>query len=78
MSTIELRNKVIDKIKKIDNEDLLNEVNRLIEIETSDLVVYKFNDEQKAAIEEAENQIRNGEFLTDEEATKDIDKWLKK
>jgi predicted transcriptional regulator len=40
--------------------------------------VYKFNDEQKAAIEEAENQIRNGEFLTDEEATKDIDKWLKK
>jgi predicted transcriptional regulator len=78
MSTIELRNKVIDKIKKIDNEDLLNEVNRLIEIETSDLEVYKFNDEQKAAIEEAENQIRNGEFLTDEEATKDIDKWLKK
>ena len=78
MSTIELRNKVIDKIKKIDNEDLLNEVNRLIEIETSDLEVYKFNDEQKAAIEEAENQIRNGEFLTDEEATKDIEEWLKK
>ena len=67
-----------DKIKKIDNEDLLNEVNRLIEIETSDLEVYKFNDEQKAAIEEAENQIRNGEFLTDEEATKGIDEWLKK
>ena len=31
MSTIELRNKVIDKIRKIENEDLLNEVNRLLE-----------------------------------------------
>ncbi|HET7115367.1 MAG TPA: hypothetical protein VFI29_02690 [Hanamia sp.] len=78
MSTIELRNKVIDKIRKIENEDLLNEVNRLIEIETSDIEVYKFSSEQKAAIEEAENQIKNGEFLTDEEATKDIEEWLKK
>jgi predicted transcriptional regulator len=78
MSTIELRNKVIDKIKKIDNEDLLNEVNRLIEIETSDIEVYKFNDEQKAAITEARAQIKNGEFLTDEEATKEINEWLKK
>jgi len=78
MSTSELRNTVIDKIRKIENEDLLNEVNRLIEIETSDIEIYKFSEEQKAAIEEAENQIRNGEFLTDEEATKDIDEWLKK
>lgn len=31
MSTIELRNSVIDKIRKIENEDLLKEVNRLIE-----------------------------------------------
>ncbi|HZW64351.1 MAG TPA: hypothetical protein VFF23_01595 [Hanamia sp.] len=78
MSTIELRNTIIDKIKKIDDEDLLNEVNRLIEIETSDIEIYKFSDEQKAAIEEAEGQINRGEFLTDEEATKDIEEWLKK
>ena len=78
MSTIELRNTIIDKIKKIDDEDLLNEVNRLIEIETSDIEIYKFSDEQKAAIEEAEDQINRGEFLSDEEATKDIEEWLKK
>jgi predicted transcriptional regulator len=50
----------------------------LIEIETSDIEIYKFSDEQKAAIEEAEDQINRGEFLTDEEATKDIEEWLKK
>jgi len=78
MLTIELRNTIIDKIKKIDDEDLLKGVNRLIEIETSDIEVYKFTDEQKAAIAEAEDQIKNGEFLTDEEATKEINEWLKK
>jgi hypothetical protein len=76
MSTIELRNTIIDKIKKNQNEDLLNEVNRLIEIETSDIEVYKFNDEQKAAITEAQTQIKNGEFLTDEEATKNINSFF--
>lgn len=78
MSTIKLRNKVIDKIRKIENEDLLNEVNRLIEIETSDIEVFKFSNEQKAAIAEAQIQIKNGEFLTDEEAAKEINEWLKK
>ncbi len=40
MSSLELRKKVIEKIGKIDNESLLNEVNRLIDIETSDLEIY--------------------------------------
>ena len=57
---------------------MLKEVNRLIEMETSGIEVYKFSDEQKAAIEEAGDQINSGEFLTDEEATKDIEEWLKK
>lgn len=78
MSTLELRKKVIEKIGKIENEDLLNEVNRLIDIEASDFEVYELNDEEKQAIMEAENQIKNGEILTDEEAKKDIAKWLKK
>ena len=78
MSTIELRKKVIEKIGKIENEDLLNEVNRLIDLETSDEEIYSLNTEEKAAILEAQNQIRDGDFLTDEEAKKEIDEWLRK
>jgi hypothetical protein len=78
MSTLELRKKVIEKIGKIENEDLLNEVNRLIDIEAADFEVYELNDEEMQAIMEAENQIKNGEILTDEEAKKDIAEWLKK
>ena len=47
-----------------------------MKIETSDVEIYKLSNEQKAAIEEAESQIRNGEALTDEEASKEIEEWL--
>ncbi|MEO8820971.1 MAG: hypothetical protein ABI267_06680 [Ginsengibacter sp.] len=78
MSTLELRKKVIEKIGKIDDEDLLKEVNRLIDIEASDFEIYELNEEERQSIMKAENQIKNGEFLTDEEAKKDIAEWLKK
>jgi len=78
MSTAEFKKNLIEKIKKIDNEDLLNDVNRLIDLETSNNDIYVLNEEEEQAIAEAENQIKNGRFLTNEEAKKDIAEWLKK
>ena len=40
--------------------------------------VYKLSEEQKKAVNEARQQIKNGQFLTDDEANKDIDEWLSK
>ncbi len=40
MSTIELRKRLIDKIQKTDNENLLEEAYRLLELETQDIEVY--------------------------------------
>jgi hypothetical protein len=37
---------------------------------------YKLTDDQRRAINEARQQIKNGEFLTDEQANKEIDEWL--
>ena len=78
MSTKELRKKVIEEIEKTENEDLLGEVYRLLQCETSDIEIYKLSNDQKEAISEARNQIKNGQFLTDEEANKEINEWLKK
>ena len=78
MSTIELRKRLIEKIQKTNNENLLEEAYRLLELETQDIEVYKLTDEQRKAINEARQQIKNGEFLTDEQANKEIDEWLKK
>lgn len=78
MSTIELRRRLIDKIQKTENEDLLAEAYRLLELETEDIEIYKLNDAQRKAITEARQQINNGQFLTDDQSNKEIDEWLSK
>lgn len=78
MSTLELRKRLIDKIQKTENDDLLKELYRLLEMETEDIEIYKLNDSQKKAIDEARLQINNGQFLTNEQANKEIDQWLSK
>jgi hypothetical protein len=78
MSTIELRRRLIDKIQKTENEDLLAEAYRLLELETEDIEMYKLNDDQRKAINEARQQINSGQFLTDEQSNKEIDEWLSK
>lgn len=78
MSTIELRKKLIEKINTTENDDLLEEAYRLLEIESEDLEIYKLSNAQMMAIAEARNQFKNGQFLTDEEADKEINEWLKK
>jgi hypothetical protein len=78
MSTVELRRRLIDKIQKTENEDLLAEAFRLLELETEDIEIYNLNDGQRKAIGEARQQINNGQFLTDEQSNKEIDEWLSK
>lgn len=78
MSTIELRKLLIEKIQLTDDDKLLEEASRLLEVEIVDSEIYILNDNQKMAIEEARKQIINGEYLTDEESNKEIDEWLSK
>lgn len=78
MSTIELRKKLIEKIKKTDNGNLLEEVYRLLDIETGNIEKYKLNSLQIKKISAAREQIKNGQLLTDNEANKEINEWLKK
>lgn len=78
MSTIELKKLLIDRIQKTENEELLEEAFRLLELETEDIEIYKLNDNQNKVIDEAKQQIKNGQYLTDEEANKEIEEWLSK
>jgi hypothetical protein len=73
MSTIELRRRLIDKIQKTENGDLLAEAYRLLVMETGDIEMYKLNDDQRKAINEARQQINSGQFLTNEQSNKEIE-----
>jgi len=78
MSTVELRKRLIEKIQKTQDDRILEEAFRLLELETTeDIEIYKLNDDQKKAISEARQQIKNGQFLTEEQSNKEIDEWLK-
>lgn len=78
MSTIELRKRLIDKIQKTENENLLQKAYRLLELETENIEIYKLSDDQRKAVDEAGQQIKGGQFLTNDQADKEIDEWLSK
>ncbi|MGE0773233.1 MAG: hypothetical protein AB7K37_16095 [Cyclobacteriaceae bacterium] len=76
MSTVELRKKLIERIQETEDEKILEEAYRLLEMETEDLGTYKLTEDQKKAIEESRAQIRKGQFLTNEQVNRDADEWL--
>ena len=67
---------LIQKISSTTDERILQEVNRLLET-GADEDIYQLTPEQIAGIEESREQIKNGQFLTNEEANKEIQEWLK-
>jgi hypothetical protein len=78
MSTAELKQKLIGKITGTENEDLLLEVYRLLEIEDGDVTIYPLTDEQISIVQESQQQIKDGKFLNERDANKEIDEWLGK
>ena len=78
MSATELKKRLIDKIQKTENENLLEEAYRLLELEMEDIEKYKLTDEQRKAITEGRQQIKGGQFLTNDQANNEIDEWLNK
>ena len=79
MSTIELRKLLIEKIQVTEDDKLLEEAYRLLEVDIEESAdVYVLNDQQKEAIDQAKKQIKEGQFLTDEESNRQIDEWLNK
>ncbi|GCC51793.1 hypothetical protein SanaruYs_20220 [Chryseotalea sanaruensis] len=78
MSTVELRKRLIDKIEKTEDKRILEEMFRLLEIETEDIEIYTLNEGQIMAVNEAREQIKNGHFFTKEQVDNEIDEWLKK
>jgi len=76
MSTTELKQKLIGKINQTENREILEEMYRLIVNEDTDDRIYILSDEQRNAIEEAQQQFKNGQFLNREQADKEIKKWI--
>lgn len=80
MTSQELKEKRIGRINQIQNDELLEEMYRLVsnEDEDADFNVYELSQDQLNAVEEARKQFENGQFLSGEQADNEIEKWLGK
>ena len=78
MTVKELRKKLIGKINQTENNEILEEMYRLLVNEETNNSTYALSDDQKNAVEEAHEQFKNGQFLKSEQADKEIEEWLDK
>ena len=78
MTVTELKKRLIGKINQSENNEILEEMYRLIANEETDNSIYELSDEQRNVVEEAQQQFKNGQFLASEQADNDIEEWLGK
>lgn len=77
MSTSDLKIDLITQITSITDKVRLKELLQILKFE-SERSIYVTNNEEKEAISIAQNQIKNGEYISHEDFQKDIKKWLSK
>ncbi|MVN20095.1 hypothetical protein [Mucilaginibacter arboris] len=76
MIDIELKEKLIAKIDSINNEELLNQLLRIIDLESKAHEVYDLSKEEAEAVNEGIAQLNKGMFISNEEANRQADQWL--
>lgn len=74
MTAIELKEKLIAKIRNTEDEELLDQIARLIDFESNE--VYEMSQREIDAVKEGLAQLNSGQWITNEEANKRADKWL--
>ena len=73
-----MKQELIDKIKSIEDENILEEVYRILEVGSKEAEVIVLSDEQKISIDKGIDDIQKGDYLSNEEANRNIEEWLKK
>jgi hypothetical protein len=76
MTTSELKKKLIIKINALENSQLLEEMSRLVGIEDEGSGIYILSETQKEEVGQAQEQYLKGQFLSNKQANKEVDKWL--
>ena len=77
MNTAELKIDLIHRISELKDVAVMEQIKRLLDFELND-ERYITTDEQKQAIFSAQKEIESGEFLTEDEAEKEMQRWLEK
>ena len=75
MTTLELKDILIQKISAINDKSFLSAIKVIIDAK-SEKLIYRTTPEQKQTINEGREQIRKGEYLTNDQVESEVDQWL--
>jgi hypothetical protein len=75
MSTLELRNKLIENIFLIEDKSFLEALKTIIESKLTS-TTYELSDFQRERIRKGREQLLNGNAISNDTVQKKIDKWL--
>ncbi len=75
MSTVELRQVIIEYLTQIEDVSFLNAIKTMIETKTSE-EIYQLSDDQVKRVEEGREQLKQGKTISNESLKLEIDQWL--
>jgi len=75
MSTLELRNDLVQKILLIDDKSFLEALKTIIDTKVNN-PIYQLSEFQKERIKEGQEQYQNGKTISDNAVNEKIDQWL--
>lgn len=78
MITEEMRKLLIDKINSTNDENVLEEIYRILEAGDIEVEMVILSEDQKALIDEGLKNLEEGKVLSNEEANSQIEEWLRK
>ena len=78
MITSEMKQQLIEKIKSTDDDNILEEVYRILEIGKMEMDEIVLSEEQKELIDEGLRDIEKENYSSNEDANNEIEKWLSK
>jgi hypothetical protein len=75
MSTVELRQHIIEKLSHIEDTSFLKALKTIVESKVNE-GIYKLSDFQKKRVTSAREQLKKGQTIPDSVLNKEIDQWL--
>lgn len=78
MSESDLKLNIISKITSISDREILEEINKLVNLESKLDSVYELSPEQKLAIEKGLKDVAEGRVYSSEDAQKMLREWQEK
>lgn len=76
MSVAKIKSNIINEISTIDDLKKLEDLTEFLGIDMTKKEVYVFSEEQLKIVNESIAQYKAGNFMSDEEAEKDLQKWF--